>query len=451
MLRFTGMVMMAALSLAVAAPAYAQDEAVSTSYLTPFPENDLYRMQIVGDAYAEGILGGLVETLGPETRIEVPRKPRPFAGFSRRDAEDDLKAFEDQFARDTYHIAVVMAGTADRSSIRNPRGEQLKVGTREWVEIYGRRVDRMMKSLRRKQTAVYWVGLPVLKLPQWNDDVQMINEIIREKALMNGIRYIDAYAGFVDDSGNYDPWGPDLTGKMRKMRDGDGILFTADGNRKLAHFVERELRRDLTQARSDRTVPLLGSEAEQRRVAPKPPAAADGGPAKAPGLVAVIRPAAAAPIPVDPSGEQRADNGRVSLRVVGAQGKEETVILDIVRPAIAANVVALLTRQQSPDKAAQLGDTLTDEISGGLLVMSSITPSVTAGNRSKLTPSQTPYFRVMVKGERLPPKPGRVDDFAWPRTDMTPEERPVSPEPPAARPPAGAGKGPTFKTGPGRS
>src|ERR671937_513986 len=126
--------------LTASGAAVAQEEAQGNTYITPFPENDLYRMQVVGDTLAEGRVG-------------------------------------------------------------------------------------------------------------WNDHVQMINQIIRERAYVNGVKYVDAYEGFVDDIGNFNPYGPDLTGKMRILREPDGVHFTPAGNRKLAHFVEREIRRDLTQAK----------------------------------------------------------------------------------------------------------------------------------------------------------------------------------------------------------
>ncbi len=40
------------------------------------------------------------------------------------------------------------------------------------------------------------------------------------------------------------------------------------GNRKLAHFVERDLRRDVKQAQAARSVPLLGSAEEQAKINP---------------------------------------------------------------------------------------------------------------------------------------------------------------------------------------
>ena len=78
-------------------------------------------------------------------------------------------------------------------------------------------------------------------------------------------------------------------------------------------------------------------------------------------------------------------------------------------------------------------DTVLDRITGGLTVMSSITPAVGSSvGRRPSSPTQTPYFRVLIKGERIASKPGRADDTTWPR----PEPPPVAEAAPAAEPAA---------------
>lgn len=411
---------------------------LGTSFLTPFPENDTYRLVVIGDAFAEGILEGLRESFGPETRIDVPRSHRRLAGINRNEFPDETRWIDDPASKDVYHLAVVMLGTSDRRSLRTVAGTQVRVGTPEWLEAYGARVDQLAKALKKRRIPVYWVGLPVVRRADATDDHQAMNEVIREKVFLNGQKYVDVFNGFADESGSFDTYGPDLTGKMRKMRDNDGILFTWDGNKKLAHFVEREIKRDLAQARAERSIPLLGSEEEQVRLAPPKPktATANGKPQPAASGPASPQRSFAlqsTPPPAEPGAEQKADNSRISLRVVNAQGKEETVAIDLPRPAISANVMALVTRQQSDTKAAQLGDNLVDEIQGGVTVLSSITPVSISGRRS-LSSSQAPQFRVLVKGERLNPKLGRVDDFSWPPPALV-EPPPVAP---VAPPPAPA-------------
>jgi hypothetical protein len=43
-------------------------------------------------------------------------------------------------------------------------------------------------------------------------------------------------------------------------------------------------------------------------------------------------------------------------------------------------------------------------------------------SRGRLSPTQSPYYRVLVKGERLMPRSGRADDFVWPRPEPKPIE-----------------------------
>jgi hypothetical protein len=431
--------------------ALAQEGFPGTSYITPFPAGDIYRMQVYGDAFAEGLLGGLVDTFAGDTRLQLQRRRRPIAGITRFEPNDELKA--EDAGRDTVHIAVVMIGYNERYHIRTSGRERIDFGTPEWREEYGRRVDRLAKTLRKRGTAVYWVGLPIMRRPEINDTAQLINDVVRERAYLNGIKYIDIGAHFADELGNYTPYGPDVAGKQRLVREADGVLFTWVGFRKLAHFIEREIKRDLTLARSERSIPLAGSDAEQKRIAalrPRPSDQDAGGKASAgaakgkeapkgaprtaaPGPAGVQPPAAGADTPGDP----RADHGRIVLKTVAASGREETVTLELPRPAIPAAVLQLITRKDTGERASPMGDALADDVGGGIVVVSSVTPLGTGpGGPRKAAPGQ-PYYQVWFKGERLPPRPGRSDDMSWPRPD--PE---IVIEEPRRRPPRPAAKVP---------
>ena len=268
--------------------ARAQENAVVGAYITPFPEGDIYKMQVVGDDLAEGLLSGIVEAFGADSRLAINRKHRVLQGLARAQAEDDLKALDEAMAREPAHVTLVMTGLNDRIPIRVQGGsKRLFVGKDDWRGEYGSRVDRLIKLLKKRGGAVYWVGLPVVRKSDWNDDIQVMNDIVRERAYLNGIKYIDAYAGLADEGGNFVAMGPDVAGLVRRLRESDGVSFTTAGNRKLAHFVERDLRRDLTQAKSERSIPLAGAEADQRKInpakiAPEAPGASKPGDTKLP-------------------------------------------------------------------------------------------------------------------------------------------------------------------------
>jgi hypothetical protein len=415
-------------------PVSAQDTSPGGSYITPFPDNDVYRLQVFGDSIAEGLLAGIVETFSGDTRLQVQRARHTLGGVLRNEFIDEIQTIDSNLSRTPMHVVLVMVGVYDRYPWRPPNANRrVAVGSDEWKAEYSRRVDRLMKVFKARNAALYWVGLPIMRRSEFNDDVQMINEIVRERAYVNGQKFIDVFSQFADENGAFNAYGPEVDGKIRLLREADGIHFTQVGNRKLAHFVERELRRDLTQARSDRAVPLAGTELEQKRVrqmrmqadanaAPKnnpTPAAKDVKSQASAGPATAAKGAARTTSADAASGEVRADNGRITVKVASAGGKEETLAIDILRPALPASVVVAVTRRESPDRASQVGDSITSEISGGLTIVSSVSTSAegASADRRRLPPTQTPYYRVLVKGEQLQPKPGRADDFSWPRPE----------------------------------
>src|SRR5262249_3065657 len=150
-------------------------------------------------------------------------------GLIRPDLEDELR--NEEASKDAVHIAVVMIGAYDRFNIRaTPRG--FMMGSEEWRQEYGRRADRLMKTLKKSGAAVYWVGQPIMRRADINEQAQTMNDIVREKAYLNSIKYIDITAQFADEAGNFSAYGPDVAGKQSLMRDADGVLFTWAGYRK---------------------------------------------------------------------------------------------------------------------------------------------------------------------------------------------------------------------------
>lgn len=407
------------------AVAYAAEDDSSASFLTPFPEGDVYQLTVIGDTFAEGMLNGLIAAIGTDTRLNIQRKTHEFSGIMGADFDAKAKAFEEAIAKEPVNVAVVMMGEDDRVSFKNADGKRIAIASPDWLAEYTQRLDRLMKAIKRKNAGVYWAGLPALSRNDANQQAQAMNEAIRERAYLNGFKYIDTAAGFADEAGAYSAYGPDLAGKIRVLREADGIHFTDAGNSKLANFVEKDLRRDLNQAKSNRSVQLLGAEAEQVKInpdnavktpAPSSPAAeaaaaTAGGPAATVPLVKAVKAdGTSASATADSSGDQKVDNGRITIKIIAANGKEEAASVEIVRPAIPASVVALMARR---DTAGQAGDLLVDQIAGGLTLMTSISPTSKQA-RGKLSPTQAPYFRLLVKGERLTPKPGRADDVSWP-------------------------------------
>ncbi|KUO58073.1 MAG: hypothetical protein APF80_08595 [Alphaproteobacteria bacterium BRH_c36] len=424
--QFTLALVAAALALA-ASRLDAQD---TGSYVTPFPQGDSYILEVVGDSLAEGVLYGLREEIGRDSQVQVGSAVGSLSRITFNTFDQKLAELRAELLTKKAHIGVVMLGVQDQSRIAAPDGKRHAFGAPEWRAEYARRVDEMIKTLKGAGIALYWVGLPNMRDRAADSAAQIINDIIRERAYINGIKFIDIYSSFADEQGAYSAFGPDTAGNEKRMRWRDGVHFTGTGYAKVAHYVAREFRRDVAQAKSERTIPLAGSETEQAAVRAAVAPAPENDEAALTGWQADVEQTkqklAEQQVPGAffmnaAGGEQSQENGRINLKAVGANGREQIVSLEILRPAIPASVVALVTRKQSRARNAQIGDTLVDETTNGISIMSTITPasdSVISGNRRKLSLAQTPFFRVLVKGERLEPRSGRADDFAWPRPEL---------------------------------
>lgn len=411
------------------------------SYITPFPPNDIYKAQVYGDVFVDGLLQGLAENLKPEDKVEVPRKARTIGSLVRTDFDEELRAEEQ--SKDVVHIGIVMLGFNDRGTLRSPNAASVRFGTPAWKDQYSQRVDRLLKSLKRRGIALYVVGSPPLRRPDANTEMEAINETFVDRAFANGLKFVEIAESFTDENGAYSQFGPDSAGNREKLRDGDGVGFTSIGYRKLAGLITAEIRKDLAAARAERAVPLAGSEIEQKRINPDK-AGAVVAPAGWKGVVtkepkdaratptSANTPAAAAAGARSASGgqgDQKSETVKISLRLPGISGREDVMQVEIVRPAISAAVIALLNRKEAVEAAQQQPfDMLADDIGDGISVSTVVTAQEgpAADNRRRGPATQAAYAAVWVRGERLPPKPGRADDFAWPRPGDVPEAMPIS-------------------------
>ncbi len=184
------------------APALAQQATppVQRSYINPFPNGDRYRVVVLGDSLGDGLWQGLYRAFEDDATLEFINRAKPSTGFARPDSYDWSKEVGDLLKNETYQIAVIMFGANDAQPIKTGK-DWLKVGSEGWREIYGQRVEAFIKKLRAANIAVYWVGLPIMRSPAQSSDAEALNEVYREKAFINGAKFIDTWNGFTDEGG----------------------------------------------------------------------------------------------------------------------------------------------------------------------------------------------------------------------------------------------------------
>ena len=404
------------------------------TYVNPFPKGDRYRVVVLGDSLGDGLWSGLYRTFEEDKNLEIVNRSKVSTGFVRVDYYDWNKALDDILKENDYQMAVVMFGANDNQPIRQGK-EFFKPGTDAWREAYAQRVEAFIKKLRAAKLAVYWAGLPIMRSPDQSDDAQFLNDVFREKAFINGAKFVDTWSGFTDDSGRYSAYGPDMEGQVKRLRADDGVHFTMRGYLKLAHFVEKEMRHDLNVAKLERNIPLAGDAQEQAKMMGR---AVNAGPTAPPPLAETPVPpladpadgaapagdaANASPAP-DAAGAQPTADAEApaanSQQPEAAQEQAKAGDVELVRPAIPATTLeaAQTMSPQGAGSAMPDSEMISSDLPDGLTALSSISSAsdLSGSSKPKLPLTERPYYKVLIEGEQLKPKAGRADDFAWPRS-----------------------------------
>jgi hypothetical protein len=404
------------------------------TYVNPFPKGDRYRVVVLGDSLGDGLWSGLYRTFEEDKNLEIVNRSKVSTGFVRVDYYDWNKALDDILKENDYQMAVVMFGANDNQPIRQGK-EFFKPGTDAWREAYAQRVEAFIKKLRAAKLAVYWAGLPIMRSPDQSDDAQFLNDVFREKAFINGAKFVDTWSGFTDDSGRYSAYGPDMEGQVKRLRADDGVHFTMRGYLKLAHFVEKEMRHDLNVAKLERNIPLAGDAQEQAKMMGR---AVNAGPTATPPLAETPVPpladatdgaapagdaANASPAP-DAAGAQPTADAEApvanSQQPEAAQEQAKAGDVELVRPAIPATTfeAAQSMSPQGAGSAMPDSEMISSDLPDGLTALSSISSAsdLSGSSKPKLPLTERPYYKVLIEGEQLKPKAGRADDFGWPRS-----------------------------------
>jgi hypothetical protein len=313
-----------------------------------------FRVTVLGDAFSQLLAAGLDQSFANEPKIAVLRKGNDNSGLVRADYFDWMKAAreiaEDQKKPD---VAVIMIGGNDRQALGEDARAHEPLSPR-WREIYGARVDELIQIFKDKNIPVVWVGLPVMQPAGYSAAIAQINEIFRSAAAKAGVPFIDLWDKFTDEHGQYSAFGPDENGQIVKLRSSDGIHFTEAGARKLALFVEGEIKR-LYETHEANTP-------ESGKPAPEAPA-----------------PAAAAPVTFRPPLETQSPDKPPTLPADRADIGQTQPLTNAAAPKSDD-----LARKDPKQRAAQ---------------DASIEQAVAA--------------HLFVKGGAQPSRPGRADDFAF--------------------------------------
>lgn len=337
---------------------------------------------VLGDNLGVQLGQGLQDAFSEQPEVGFVMKAKENSGIARNDYFDWVKATKDLLAsKDHIDIAVMLIGTNDSQPLHD--GNTIHdTNSDKWKELYAQRIATIARAFKDKKIPLVWIGIPIVRNERLASQAAAINEIVRTEATKAGATYIDSWQAFVNDQGEYDDIGPDATGQRVRLRAADGIHFTKAGARKLALFVEPDIRRTMENSKpavDDVAGAPAGSSDDQ--LPPQPTVDIND----------LIKREIAAAAGKPGSGRPGATAPQIEARLPVPAPPLEPVLP--MKPAAGA-VMPLTAAPVSP---------------GGELVASTEMTAAGGGQVSKLVE------RALVLGLPLDAKPGRSDDFRWPQ------------------------------------
>lgn len=220
---------------------------------------------VLGDSLAIMTAQGLSDAFSNRPEVSIVTLARDLSGLTRNDYYDWPKAARDLVSsKKKIDVAVVMVGINDLQPMKDGP-DTLDPLSDKWRVLYAGRVEEVVALFRDAHIPVLWVGLPPMPDDRFNAQAIALNEIYREHVEKAGGKYVDIWDGFADQNGQYSAFGPDVDGQNSRLRSAaNGIYFTKAGRRKLAQYLEADIRRTFDKSKTQNDIAALPPDIEQK-------------------------------------------------------------------------------------------------------------------------------------------------------------------------------------------
>ena len=201
---------------------------------------DPLRVWVGGDSLTSEFGPALADRLARTGRAEAEVEYRFSTGLSRPDYFDWPARLHSVIREQDPEVFVAMFGANDGQNIA-VNGDVLTFGAPQWQEEYARRVDTVMALLSRDGRDVLWVGQPIMRVPDFDQKMELLNDIYRERARTHpGVQYVDTRRLFSRD-GAFSAYLNNDDGQPVLMRQQDGVHLTRAGGERLTDVVVAQI------------------------------------------------------------------------------------------------------------------------------------------------------------------------------------------------------------------
>lgn len=214
---------------------------------------------VFGDSFGDGVWAGLYNQLRGDSSFEVHQFSERATGFTRYRSLDLLEDTREKLDRQPVDIAVLSYGANDTQGIFLD-GHGHPFMSESWQRIVGARVDAIVALLRERGAMVYWVGLPRMRDPAFDADIQKMNRFYEGRMAALRVPYVETLPLTVDADGAYAPYLPLEPGRRerRMARTNDGVHMTIPGYIHVTAGLVNRIRGTISEARAAAPAPQRG-------------------------------------------------------------------------------------------------------------------------------------------------------------------------------------------------
>ena len=204
-------------------------------------EKRAFRIGVFGDSFGDGLWAALYNQLPRREAFQVLRHSEQATGFTRyaqNNLEDRLAGI---LAEGPVDVAVISFGANDTQGIY-VNGKVAPLLSARWKAEIAARITRYVKALQAQGASLVWVGLPVMRDPKYDAQVQGLNAFYAGLMAELNVPFIDTRSAAADEQGRYASHLPGKDGVPWLVRAGDGIHMSMKGYRLLTDSLATRLR-----------------------------------------------------------------------------------------------------------------------------------------------------------------------------------------------------------------
>ena len=193
---------------------------------------------LLGDSMIAGSLGATLErTLARSSGLRVTRAAQLGTGLARPDVYDWMKVVPALLQREQPRFVVVSLGANDATNLRDG-DEQVDYGDPRWRQVYGARVEAMMRALTGADTRVLWLTLPPMRDRRLSARGAYLNGIFAQCARkVPRVEFLELDVLVGNRDRQYATFVQAADGRLLRYRLDDGVHLAPAGSRAVAGWV----------------------------------------------------------------------------------------------------------------------------------------------------------------------------------------------------------------------